>query len=104
MRFACKIAVSIAGMLLAGCSVGPNYEPPAANVPESYGATTQPTSTTLDLRQWWTTFNDPALNSLIDRASNANLDLRLAALRIREARAQRGVANAGFYPTVDATG
>jgi len=55
----------------------------------------------VDLAHWWTTFNDPLLNSLIDRAAASNLDLKVAEARIREARAQRGIVSAGYYPSVD---
>src|SRR3954447_26566915 len=87
-------------VLIAGCAVGPDYKPPQTKMPESYGATTQPTELA-NLRQWWTTFNDATLNTLIDRATEANLDLRLAAARIRESRAARGVVRADYYPTLD---
>ncbi|CAN5714774.1 efflux transporter outer membrane subunit [soil metagenome] len=103
MRSVFNVSILTVAMLVGGCSVGPDYKPPMPDMPESYGATTQPTSW-IDLRQWWTTFNDATLNSLVDRAAAANLDLKLAAARIREARAARGVANADFYPTVDGTG
>jgi NodT family efflux transporter outer membrane factor (OMF) lipoprotein len=54
--------------------------------------------------EWWETFNDPVLTSLIKRAIDANLDLRLATARLREARAARGVVAAGFWPNVDVSG
>lgn len=99
------LMLTIGLTLLVGCSVGPDYKPPATTMPSGYGAATQPSANeTADLREWWTTFNDPTLNSLIDRATAQNLDLRLAAARIVEARAARGIANAGYYPTVDAIG
>jgi NodT family efflux transporter outer membrane factor (OMF) lipoprotein len=50
---------------------------------------------------WWTTFNDPDLNSLVERAVKGNLDLKLAQARVREARALRGVVKADLYPTVN---
>ncbi|MBC8105388.1 MAG: efflux transporter outer membrane subunit [Anaerolineae bacterium] len=109
MKFVSMMNVTMAttailgAAMIAGCSVGPDYKPPQPKLPESYGATTQPTSW-IELRQWWTTFNDKTLDSLIDRAAVANLDLKLAAARIREARAARGVVNADFYPSVDGTG
>ena len=56
------------------------------------------------LAAWWTTLNDPELSSLIDRAVSGNLDLKKARARVREARARRGVAKAGLFPTLDATG
>jgi outer membrane protein TolC len=87
--------------LVSGCTVGPNYHTPAVPLPDHFGATTRPVTEHVDFAHWWTTFNDPMLNSLIDRAAADNLDLKIAAARIREARAQRGVVNAGLYPSVD---
>ncbi len=99
-----------AGLLLllglVGCAVGPNYQMPDMRVPArwseapSQGVTTQP----LQVTQWWGTFNDPRLDSLIERAVGSNLDLRQAEARVREARALRGVAGADFWPTLDASG
>jgi NodT family efflux transporter outer membrane factor (OMF) lipoprotein len=95
----------LGAVAMAGCTVGPDYQPPAPVIPEVYGATTQPVAEApVELRQWWTTFDDPILDSLIERATAENLSLRLAAARVREARAVRGIARAGYYPTVDATG
>ena len=51
---------------------------------------------------WWTLFHDPTLDSLIREAMSANLDLRIAETRIREARAQRNLAAAAGSPSVDA--
>src|SRR5262245_17187389 len=103
MKSLVKTTILIFTVLVTGCSVGPDYRPPDTQVQENYAATTQP-SVVVDLRHWWFSFNDPTLDSLIERASSANLDLKLAAARIREARAARGIASAGFYPTVDANG
>jgi NodT family efflux transporter outer membrane factor (OMF) lipoprotein len=56
------------------------------------------------LGQWWTTFNDPTLTSLVDRALQGNLDLRQASARVREARARRGISAAERFPTLEASG
>src|SRR3954447_20915203 len=86
---------------LAGCAVGPNYQPPSPKLPDNYGQpTTRPL--TADIARWWETFNDPTMESLVRRAIDSNLDLQLAQARIRESRAARGVANADYWPTVDA--
>ena len=55
-----------------------------------------------DVERWWSQFNDPQLNALIEEAFTANLDLRVAMARIEEARAGLGVARSFLYPTVDA--
>jgi NodT family efflux transporter outer membrane factor (OMF) lipoprotein len=54
-----------------------------------------------ELARWWTSFNDPLLNSLVERAVGSNLDLRQAEARIREARALRAVTASGEWPTLD---
>ena len=92
---------------VTGCLVGPDYQPPQMQVPAAWSGPTsaQPTPAEVqDLVHWWTTFNDPALTSLEDQAAASNLDLQLAAARIRQARAARGIAVAGLGPTVNASG
>ena len=54
--------------------------------------------------QWWTMFNDPQLDSLVDQALRANKSLQLAEARILQARAQRIVAAATGLPMLNATG
>ena len=102
------------GFLAWGCEVGPNYKQPDLKPPAQFGeinSATQPTSrgssysaTRPDYQQWWTTLNDPVLNSLIERAVQGNPDLISAEARIREARGNRGIVNAGLYPDISATG
>ena len=62
-------------------------------------AATQPNE--LPTAAWWRNFRDPQLNSLIERATRGNLDLRAAEARLRQARAQYGVTRADFFPTVN---
>ena len=51
---------------------------------------------------WWKSFNDPELDSLLERAVKANHDLRIAGARVREARALHRIAASRFWPTLDA--
>ncbi len=95
--------------LVAGCAVGPDFKKPLFAVPEKWhgavaSASHQETPATppVDLTRWWSSFDDPLLNSLIDRAIRANYDLRLAESRIRQARATQGTASAGLWPTLNA--
>jgi multidrug efflux system outer membrane protein len=94
----------LCSIVLTGCTVGPNYQRPDVAVPDHFGATTRPATEHVEFARWWVNFNDPLLNSLIDRAMTGNLDLKVAEARIREARAQRGVVAAGEYPSVNANG
>jgi multidrug efflux system outer membrane protein len=52
---------------------------------------------------WWKAFNDPTLSSLVETAVRANLDVRLAEARIRQARASLGVAGGPLWPQINAT-
>ncbi len=56
------------------------------------------------LASWWTTLNDRDLSGLIDRAVAGNLDVKKATARVRQARASRLAAKAGFFPAVEAAG
>jgi NodT family efflux transporter outer membrane factor (OMF) lipoprotein len=92
-----------------GCAVGPEYVPPETAVPPAWhatldgGATAEQTDPAT-LASWWSTLDDPVLTSLIERAVMNNLDLKKARARLREARASRGIKQAGLLPTLDGTG
>jgi outer membrane protein, multidrug efflux system len=99
-------ALVAAALALAGCQVGPDYSAPPQAAPDGWSEamTEGVRSEGAELASWWTALDDPMLDSLVARAVKTNLDLREASARVREARALRGVAESGFYPTVDATG
>jgi outer membrane protein, multidrug efflux system len=124
------VAGLLALTLACGCAVGPNYKPPPTTMPDAWyntpaspdAAATQQagpaTSTTAavtlrnsmavqgapQLARWWENFNDPELNALVARAIAANLDLRQAESRIRQARAARAAVAATLFPQVTANG
>jgi multidrug efflux system outer membrane protein len=95
-------------IVFAGCAaVGPDYVEPDIAVPDRWHeriAEQVSQGPEAPLEKWWTTFNDPVLDDLIARASTANLDLKTAASRIREARAQLVMAGSTRFPVVDASG
>ncbi len=83
-----------------GLKVGPNYARPAAAVADDWIDATDPRlrRESVDYAYWWRQFNDPMLDSLIQRASNQNLTLRAAGFRIMEARARRRIAAGALFP------
>jgi NodT family efflux transporter outer membrane factor (OMF) lipoprotein len=83
-----------------GFKVGPNYCPPAAPVASEWIDYADPRvkSEEEHLGHWWTVFNDPTLNALIQTAYGQNLTLREAGARILEARAQLGIARGNIFP------
>jgi multidrug efflux system outer membrane protein len=91
---------------LAACKVGPNHVSPSSQSPGAWPAALEAglTADTADLREWWRSFNDPLLDSLVERALAGNPDLRDAAARVREARALREATGADRFPAVNAGG
>ena len=99
------LAASAALALVAGCTVGPNYRPPAAAVPAAFaGPQALPVpGASVDPAHWWSAFGDAELESLVDRALVGSPDIQAAASRVRQARLQEIIATGALNPTVDAT-
>jgi hypothetical protein len=93
---------------IAGCTtVGPDFVQPKAPVIEQWqeadGAVV--TSKPAEQIRWWEAFSDPVLDKLIDVAYQNNYSLKIAGLKVLEARAQLGIAVGYLYPQVQqATG
>jgi len=99
---ASALALALAASLGA-CTVGPDYKAPA----ETSRAAWQGKQSVADfaqIQQWWAAFNDAELDSLVTRAIEGNLDVKMAEQRILEAHAQRDIAAAGYYPTLNGAG
>jgi multidrug efflux system outer membrane protein len=94
----------LAAGVLTGCTLAPTYERPAAPVAANYPTeeTGQSDSDAAAIG-WRNFFPDPRLRVLIGTALDNNRDLRIAALRIEEARAQYNIQSADLFPTVNAT-
>lgn len=90
-------------LLLSGCAaVGPDYHAPEIPVPRQWsGARAKTRPATPQAEQWWKAFNDPVLNQLIIDAIAANLDLKQALARVKDARAQRAATFATALPGVN---
>lgn len=89
---------------LSGClaRVGPDYEAPALETPDTYSLDIVTPAGMVEAASWWRGFGDEALNALVDRALAANLDIAGAEARLAEARALVDVARASGGPTLDA--
>jgi multidrug efflux system outer membrane protein len=91
--------------LLTSCAVGPNYKRPAIQTPSEFrGATAPATQESLGDLKWFDLFQDEALKQLVSTALQQNFDLRIAAERVLQARAQYGIVRAGQFPTLDLEG
>ncbi len=98
-RWRCFLLLSL--LLVAGCAkVGPNYSRPATETNENWLEAQENRIRTGhgEYRAWWQVFKDPILDRLIETAYRENLNLRVAGLRVLEARAQLGAAVGQLYP------
>jgi len=91
------VAIMVVG--LGGCTVGPDYVRPDADVNPSW-LESAPTlqDEPAEISEWWTAFGDPVLTRLVHEAYAQNLSLRSAGLRVIQARAARGIAVGDFFP------
>jgi outer membrane protein, multidrug efflux system len=90
-------------LFLSGCMLGPDYIRPKVLTPESHRGAS-PTAESLADLPWWEVFKDPKLQELTREALKNNYDLRAAAARVEEARAQIGITRSFLYPQVDVRG
>jgi NodT family efflux transporter outer membrane factor (OMF) lipoprotein len=109
-------AASFVVLLLAGCTVGPNYHRPAAvpdapawkenavappNPPNGTWKQAEPSDQVLR-GKWWELYNDPQLNGLEDKVAVSNQTLKAAMEQYLQAREQVQVARSQYYPTLAA--
>ena len=83
-----------------GFKVGPNYAKPAAPVAGSWidSYDEQLKDELPNYADWWTTFNDPVLNGLMEEVSQQNLTLKSAGLRVMQARYVRDITAGSIFP------
>ena len=93
-------AALLASAALAGCTMIPTYERPAAPVADAFPYPAATEGTPAAALDWQQFFADPKLRSLITTALSNNRDLRVAVLNIEQARAQYQIRRADIYPNV----
>jgi multidrug efflux system outer membrane protein len=91
-----KVALLLAAAL-CGCTVGPDYERPASDVPAQWRIDF-PKAADVANTKWWEQFDDPALNALIDTALRENRDLLIAAARVDQFIGALATTRSQFYP------
>ena len=97
--------VALLSIFSAGCAVGPDYKKPNLPVPPSYrGVSDESAKSELSFgdQKWWEAFQDETLRELIRTALQDNYDVRIAATRILQTRAQLGVTRADQLPSIGA--
>lgn len=95
-----------AAAALGGCTVGPKYARPAAEIPPTYKEagnwkTAEPGDALLK-GNWWEVFSDTQLNALEEKIAVSNQDLKAAQARFLEARAALRLSRSGLFPQINA--
>jgi len=104
-RWLVVLPAAISVLQICGCTVGPEYKRPAAEVPPVYKEVgnwkqAQPNDQNLG-GNWWEMFQDPQLNALELQVNVSNQNLKAAAAQYTQARAVVRYNRAAYYPTID---
>ncbi|HEF4760947.1 TPA: efflux transporter outer membrane subunit [Pseudomonas putida] len=84
---------------LAGCMVGPDYQPPQIDTPAAYRYADKE-ARDLSNTLWWEQFQDPVLNDLIRIALQENKDIKIAAARVEQFQGRYGETRSLLFPQV----
>jgi multidrug efflux system outer membrane protein len=85
-------------LFVSACTIGPNFTKPEVDLPPDFGVPVPPVAAPA-VERWWTLFDDPALDRLVDEALAANRDLKAAAARIEQAAGQLSITGADQLPS-----
>jgi NodT family efflux transporter outer membrane factor (OMF) lipoprotein len=100
-----SLAVACVGLLVGGCDLAPNYQPPRVALSAQYKEAPAAGEGDLDASGlWWRSFNDRTLDDLEAQVDAANPTLAAALAANDQARAFAAAAQAGLYPELDALG
>lgn len=100
-----NIGALTAALLVAGCSVGPDYQRPAMALPTHYKEAkswTQATPQDASRKgEWWMVYHDATLSSLLRQVSISNQNVASYAAQYREAQALSAQSRAALFPSLD---
>lgn len=93
------IWIAIAGLLLTGCMVGPDYKEPNKPVAEQWKIDGDSVNQDpFENRDWWEVFHDDVLTQLIEAGYAGNLSLQSTGVKVLQARAQLAQSVGELYP------
>jgi multidrug efflux system outer membrane protein len=95
-----SIVTAGAALLAAACALGPDYQRPKERIPAAYRFEPTPGNDSFADQGWWQIYHDPTLQALIREALDNNLDVRIAAARIDQARAILGSTRLQQLPQI----
>jgi outer membrane protein, multidrug efflux system len=92
----------VAAVILAGCSLTPDYERPSTPIPSNYSVGDDSREPNI-AAQWWRAFGNATLDKLVEEANTDNSDRAAAFHRIEQAKASYQIAGAALFPAIDVT-
>ncbi len=102
-HFRFGLSTAVAAFFLAGCTLGPKYVRPSADVPANYKESASFTAAqpgdAIAKGKWWEVYQDPQLNSLEEQIAVSNQTLKAAQAQFLQARAAVRVSRSSLYPT-----
>lgn len=99
-----RILAAAATVLLAACTVGPNFENQDPNVPGAFRGDSNASSESIADLPWWKIYREPKLQSLIREGLSNNQDLRIAVSRVEQARQIANQTRSLALPSVGYSG
>ena len=98
-----NLVAASAALMSAACALGPDYQRPKEDIPPAYRFDTAAGDNAFADQGWWQLYEDPILQALIREALENNLDVRIAAARVEQARALLGSTRLQQLPQVSAS-
>src|SRR5580692_2739390 len=96
----------LAGALLGGCTVGPNYKKPAATAPPQWDVAApwreSAPKDNVPKGEWWDVFHDEELNAFEKQALAENQTIKISIAHLEQARATAAIQVATLFPTLNA--
>src|SRR6476660_9047606 len=96
------LTVLVSAIAASGCAVGPHYKAPQPAAVTYHAADPQLVKQEPFDPKWWKQFEDPVLDSLVEKSITANTTIRIAQARLAESRAMFDEQKLDRYPTVPA--
>ncbi|MGH6888030.1 MAG: efflux transporter outer membrane subunit [Rhizomicrobium sp.] len=99
-----SFALAAVGCLAAGCSTPVPQALKAQDVPPNFIGPVAPGSSLWPSADWWKAFGSDELSGLVTTAQTNNLDIAVAMANVLQATANRDIARASLFPTIDLQG
>lgn len=100
-----RLTPALVGILVSACTLAPRSTPPVSESVSGLtdGSAGDEVAVSIQRREWWKSFADPALNRIIEGVLASNFDLAAAVARVEQARARARIARAPLFPSIQAT-